>query len=97
MTFYAPTGFGAAAPPLVTAPTKLTEGLREISAAINSTVQAYYGTKADIARAKADAAIAAAQGRASIATATVGLPSPGILLLGGGALLAVMLLAGRRR
>jgi len=87
------------ATPLVTPPSKLTQGLEEIAAAINGTINTYYGTKANIARAKADAAIAAAQGRADVATATVGLPSTGLLLLGGGALLTVMLLtrSGGRR
>lgn len=101
MTYFA--GYGgpdAPAPPLVTPPTPdLTRTLENLNAVIQGGIQSYYGTRAQIAQAKANEAIAKAQYRGDVYQATTGLPSPGVLLMGGAVLTAIVLLSrsgGRR-
>lgn len=108
MTYFA--GYGADSaltmpvePPLVQKPTNLTATLEQINAAIQGGINAYYGTRASIAQSKASEAIAKAQYRGDVLNAnfqaSTGLPSPGVLLMGGLGLAAILLLtrSGGRR
>lgn len=86
--------------PAVTAPLNLSSGgssdflssLNQIANNITGTAKAYYGTQAQIEQAKAQAAIAKAQGQNAVQVASAGLPSPQLLLFGGLGLAAVLLL-----
>lgn len=103
MTYFA--GYGAdpltmpGPEPLVRKPTSL----EQVNTIIQEGLNTYFGTRAAIAQAKANEAIAKAQYRGDVLNAnfqaSTGLPSPGVLLVGGLGLAAIVLLSrsgGRR-
>ena len=99
LTYFAGYGAEPAPEPLVRKPTSL----EQVNTIIQEGLATYFGTRQAIAQAKANEAIAKAQYRGDVLNAnfqaSTGLPSPGILLMGGLGLAAVVLLtrsSGRR-
>ena len=103
MTYFAGYGDGALTmpvePPIVARPTNVTGALEQINSIVQGGIQSYYGVRNQIAQAKAAEAIAKAQYRGDVMNAnfqaSTGLPSPGLLIMGGLALTTVLLLSRR--
>lgn len=73
------------------------DSLSALTRSVVGIAQSYYGTQALVEQAKANAAIAKAQGQNAVQVAQAGTPSTGLLLLGGGALLGLFLIMDKRK